>query len=199
MDAAQKALSQYCERSGREMRVEPANIVGRWRARYPIPENARVSIIIASGGKTDVLTNNLRSLVDKTKFKNYEVVVIDNSRSSAIENLVRGFRSDSGLLRYINWRNKPFNYSLINNTAARQCESPLLLFLNDDTSVIAPEWLEAMVELLSARKWAPWEPSYFTRTEKSNTRGWSWAFMTIAGTHSKVWMARLVTTLISLT
>lgn len=148
LDAAQKALSQYCQRSGREMRVEPADIVGRWRARYPIPENARVSIIIASGGKTDVLTNNLRSLVDKTKFKNYEVVVIDNSRGSAIENLVSGFRSDSKLLRYINWRNKPFNYSLINNAAARQCESPLLLFLNDDTSVIAPEWLEAMVELI---------------------------------------------------
>ena len=49
--------------------------------------------------------------------------------------------------RYLDWRNKPFNYSAINNEAARQCESRLLLFLNDDTTVIAPGWLEAMAEL----------------------------------------------------
>jgi GT2 family glycosyltransferase len=50
-------------------------------------------------------------------------------------------------VRYLDWRNKPFNYSAINNAAARECKAPVLLFLKDDTSVIEPGWLEAMVEL----------------------------------------------------
>ena len=146
--AAQTALRMHSERAGGGARIEAAGIIGRWRARYPIPEGTRASIIIAAGGKTDVLRTNIESIFSKTAYRNYEVVVIDNSRQNAIEKLIREVQSDAHVLRYIDWRNKPFNYSLINNTAARQCDSPVLLFLNDDTSVIAPGWLDAMVELV---------------------------------------------------
>jgi GT2 family glycosyltransferase len=121
--------------------------VGRWRMRYEIPTNTRVSIIIASGGKEKILRTNLRSILQKTTYSNYEIVVVDNSRAERIEKLLKGFRDSSGRIRYVDWRDKPFNYSLINNAAARQCDSPVLLFLNDDTSVISGEWLEAMLEL----------------------------------------------------
>jgi GT2 family glycosyltransferase len=87
------------------------------------------------------------SVFAKTSYADYELVIIDNSRGNAIEKLVFQEQSKHANLRYIDWRNKPFNFSTINNAAARQCESPLLLFLNDDTSVIEEHWLEAMVEL----------------------------------------------------
>ncbi len=147
LDAAQEALQRYCARAGNQMRVEAAHIVGRWRARYRIPDGTRVSIIIASGGKAEVLRVNLDNLFRKTTYADYEVVVVDNSKSTLIEKLVSQFQSANRALRYIDWRNKPFNYSEINNMAARQSESPVLLFLNDDTSVIAPEWLQSMLEL----------------------------------------------------
>ena len=81
----------------------------------------------------------------KTTYPDYEVVVIDNSREREVEQYVKS-RSMPGV-RYLDWRNKPFNFSAINNAAARQCDSPVLLFLNDDISVIAPGWLTSMVEL----------------------------------------------------
>lgn len=149
VDAAQRALQQHCERAGKQMRVEPHRIAGRWRMRYGIPAASRVSIIIGSGGKTDVLRTNLTSLFGKTTYPDFEVVVIDNSKGDSIEKLVSDFPCGERTLRYIDWRNKPFNYSEINNEAARQCQSPVLLFLNDDTSVIAPDWLEAMVEMVT--------------------------------------------------
>ncbi|MBV9156031.1 MAG: glycosyltransferase [Acidobacteriaceae bacterium] len=149
LDAAQNALQSHCDRSGNQARVEPGNAAGSWRLRYPITEGSHVSIIIASGGKPGVLRDNLKSLVTKTTYSSYEVVVIDNSKHEAIQALTAEFRSVGPTLRYIDWRNKPFNYSVINNAAARQCESPFLLFLNDDTSVIAPGWLEAMAELIT--------------------------------------------------
>ncbi|MBV8812158.1 MAG: glycosyltransferase family 2 protein [Acidobacteriaceae bacterium] len=147
VEAARKALQQSCERAGNGSRIEPSKITGRWRARYPIPSGTRVSIIIASGGRTDVLRANLESLLRKTTYSAYEVVVSDNSRTNAIQSLVQSYRRHHANVRYIDWRHKPFNYSEMNNTAARQCDSPVLLFLNDDTSVIMPEWLEAMLEL----------------------------------------------------
>ena len=128
--------------------METGLATGRWRARYPIPLGTRVSIVIASGGKVDVLRTNIDSIFEKTTYPDYEVVVVDNSKSSAIEKLVTAYQVGRHNLRYIDWRNKPFNYSAINNTAAKQSESPVLLFLNDDTSVVSPDWLEAMVELV---------------------------------------------------
>ncbi len=148
VDAAHEALQRYSDRAGNQITVERGKIVGRWRARYPIASGTRVSIIIPSGGKVDVLRANLESLFHTTAYADYEVVVIDNSRSGAIEKTVAELQAPVPALRYIDWRNKPFNYSAINNAAARQCDSPVFLFLNDDTSVIAPDWLEAMLELV---------------------------------------------------
>ncbi|MBV9407170.1 MAG: glycosyltransferase family 2 protein [Acidobacteriaceae bacterium] len=148
LKAAQQALERHADRAGNQMRIEPGPIPGRWRARYSIPTGTRVSIIIPSGGNAEVLRTNLESLFEKATFPNYEVVVIDNSRTTSIEKLARSLDAHKKSLRYIDWRNQPFNYSVINNTAARQCDSPVLLFLNDDTSVITPGWLEAMTELV---------------------------------------------------
>jgi GT2 family glycosyltransferase len=144
LGAAQRTLQSYCTAKNPQMKVQGGKVLGRWRVRYPISERARVSIIIASGGNANILQTNLQELLEKTTYRNFEIVVIDNSKGEAIDSLLKKFRS----VRYIDYRNQPFNYSAINNLAARQCESPILLFLNDDTSVIADEWLESMVELI---------------------------------------------------
>jgi GT2 family glycosyltransferase len=106
-----------------------------------------VSIIIPSGGDAGVLKRNLDSLADKTEYPDYEIVIIDNCRHGDVKRFVEKWKKNGRQPRYIDWRNRPFNYAAINNHAARQCSSPLLLFLNDDTEVIAPDWLRAMVEL----------------------------------------------------
>ena len=144
LDAAQRALQSYCASKNSAVQVQGGVVPGRWRVRYPISGDARVSIIIASGGKANILQTNLQALLGKTTYRNFEIVVIDNSRAETIEALLKKF----GSVRYIDHRHQPFNYSAINNLAARQCESPILLFLNDDTSVIADDWLESMVELI---------------------------------------------------
>jgi GT2 family glycosyltransferase len=41
---------------------------------------------------------------------------------------------------------KPFNYSALINASIPHVETPLVLMLNDDITVIDPDWLTAMVE-----------------------------------------------------
>ena len=147
IEAAKRALERHCARTAPGARVEPGLVTGWWRVRYPIPEGTRVSIIIPSGGKAGALRTNLDSIFEKTTYRQFEIVIADNSKGNTIEKLVGEYIRAGRPVRYIDWRNQPFNFSAINNAAARQCDSPVLLFLNDDTSVIAPDWLEAMLEL----------------------------------------------------
>ncbi len=120
---------------------------GRWRVRYPAPLDGRVSIVIPSGGKADLLEANLRNLFGKTDYSRYEVMVIDNSQGEAVEKVVNAASAGTRAVRHIDFRHRPFNFASICNAAASSCDSPFLLFLNDDTQVVSPGWLQAMVEL----------------------------------------------------
>ena len=47
-------------------------------------------------------------------------------------------------MHVIHW-DKPFNYSEINNMAAREAHGEILAFLNNDIKVIHPDWLQRLV------------------------------------------------------
>lgn len=147
IDAARRALEDHLRAAGVQARVVEGVAPGRWRVRYPIPENAGVSVLIASGGKVDVLRRNLDALASRTDYRDFEVVVIDNSRGPEIERLVRRWRGDGVEARLLDMRGRSFNYSALHNEAVKSCRRPLLLFLNDDTEALDPGWLTALVEL----------------------------------------------------
>src|SRR5262245_66474595 len=50
-----------------------------------------------------------------------------------------------GILRFLRY-DIPFNYAAINNFAVRHCDSPYLLFLNNDTEVTSAGWLTGILE-----------------------------------------------------
>jgi len=87
----------------------------------------------------------LHSVLEKTTYPNYEVVVIDNGSvkplTTALFNVlgdrVRVIRDDS-----------PFNYSALHNNAVPHCRGEILLLLNDDTEITDGEWLSHMVAQL---------------------------------------------------
>ncbi|MGD0013283.1 MAG: glycosyltransferase [Bryobacteraceae bacterium] len=145
--AARRAIEAHLDRADSRGRVEEGLHAGRWRVRYPIPAGARVSVIIPSAGQIKLLEANLSSIVQRTTYPDYELTVIDNSRSGAVERFLRHWQRHGRAVRYVDWRRRPFNFAAMNNAAARATDAPFLLFLNDDTEVITPGWLEAMVEL----------------------------------------------------
>jgi len=144
-EAARRAVEDHLRCRGLAATVVPGCGPGRLRVRYRIPSGSRAGILIPSGGNAGALRACLESL-SKTAYPDYEALVIDNSQGRRIERLVRSW--DCGhAVRYLDWRGRPFNYSAMNNAAARECSAPLLVFLNDDVEVIEPGWLEAMIEL----------------------------------------------------
>lgn len=110
------------------------------RVRHPVPSGWQVDVLVPSRNAA-VLARCLDSVRARTAYRDYSFTVIDNSEEREIPALARRHGA-----RYVDWRGRPFNYSAMNNAAAARSAAPALLFLNDDTTVIEPGWLEAMVE-----------------------------------------------------
>lgn len=139
-----RALVSYVARNSPGAVVEEVGAC-HYRVRYPIVEHPQVTILIPTGGHKNVF-RAVQDVLDKTSYKNYDILVIDNSRSTQIEDFTTRLAVRKLPVCRLDWRGKAFNFSTMNNEAARKTSSPYILFLNDDTSIIAPDWLHAMLE-----------------------------------------------------
>jgi len=119
--------------------------MGIYRVKYKIIGNPKISIIIPTRDKVDILKRCIDSILDKTDYSNYEIVLVDNgSEDDETLKYYKSLRGRPGL-KILDY-NKPFNYSSINNYAVSQVDSEYILFLNNDVVVINPEWLASMME-----------------------------------------------------
>ena len=118
---------------------------GTYRVSHPLPaKSPLVTIIIPTRDKVEILKKCIESIQQKTDYPNWEMLVIDNgSIEPATLEYFRELKEDCRIrvLAY----GKPFNYSAINNFAARQAKGDVLALLNNDLEVIAPQWLGEMV------------------------------------------------------
>ncbi len=141
IDAGRRAVADALRRRGYGNRVDTTGRIGFFRARYPIPGNPKVSIIVPTKDGRFLLERCLESVIRKTTYRNYEIVVIDNqSTDGATLSYL-----ETGPWRVIRYPHR-FNYARMMNLAARLVDGDALLFLNNDTEIITPEWIEGLLE-----------------------------------------------------
>ncbi len=141
--AARKALEEALARRGRAGRVDQIPNTGIFQVRYDIRGAPLISVIVPTRDRMDLLRPCVSSILEKSTWRNFELLVIDNGSADPetlryLERLPQPHRS----VLY----DKPFNWSALNNFAAREARGEYLLFLNNDTEVIEPAWMEAMLE-----------------------------------------------------
>ncbi|PTY05633.1 hypothetical protein DB347_14785 [Opitutaceae bacterium EW11] len=147
VEAARRALTDHFERKNQAVELIP--VPGdHWRARFPLPTPApRVTLIIPTRNRVGLLKTCVESILAKTSYSNFEILVVDNNSDDPdtlayfAELTRRGVR----VLPYP----KPFNYSAINNFAVRESSGELIGFLNNDLEAIHPEWLSEMASQAS--------------------------------------------------
>lgn len=146
LEAQVRAVSDHLERVGvKGAQVEILREISHLRVRFPIPDPAPlVSLIIPTRDKVDILRVCVDSLLEKTTYTNYEILVVDNGsvEPETLEYFEK-LKADPRV-RIVEDR-LPFNFSRINNHAVRSARGSLLGFLNNDLEVINPEWLNEMV------------------------------------------------------
>jgi GT2 family glycosyltransferase len=111
--------------------------------RFQLTQRPLVSIIIPTRNQADLLRTTIDSILGRTEYGPYEIVVVDNASTDAG---ARTYLGSLGPPVHVQRWPHPFNYSAINNFGARMAKGEQLLFLNNDVEVIRPEWLTAMLE-----------------------------------------------------
>ena len=85
-------------------------------------------------------------MLERSTYPNLRVLVTDDSDGAEVADHCRALARRDPRLRYRRFRLKPFNYAAVNNSAVSQVDTPYVVLLNDDITVITPDWVEAMLE-----------------------------------------------------
>ncbi len=117
-----------------------------YRHFWPIPKpEPLVSLIIPTRDGYCILKACVDSILQKTTYTNYEILIVDNqSKDPKVLNYFKELTNNLHNIRVLSY-NKPFNYSALNNYAVTKVNGSLVGFINNDTEVITPDWLSIMV------------------------------------------------------
>ncbi|MCW2275447.1 GT2 family glycosyltransferase [Rhodoblastus acidophilus] len=142
-----QATSSHLRARRIEAAVEPAPGAAAPRCRVHRRGGGKVSILIPTRNRHELLRNCIDSIFPATTKARAEIIVIDNESS------------DPQTLRYLQQVEQqgvavvrapgPFNYSHINNLAAAKAQGDILCFLNNDVVAQDAHWLEEMVSRLA--------------------------------------------------
>ena len=113
-----------------------------FRVHYKLTSKPKVSILIPTRNNYDMIKRCIDSLEKKTNYSNKEILIIDNdSDCPKVKKYLQNIP-----YKIINYKGN-FNFSKMNNFAAKQTSGDLLLFLNDDVKAIDSNWLDELVSI----------------------------------------------------
>lgn len=144
VSAGVRAVQEHLQRTGVEGEVT-ANAIGHYRVRRRLASPApRVSILIPTRDKPELVRMSVGSILEVTDYPDYEIIIIDNQSiepetKRCFEELARDPRVK--VMPY----DKPFNYSALNNAGAAFATGEVIALVNNDVEAIHADWLGEMV------------------------------------------------------
>lgn len=142
MLAGERALNEHYRRLKINARAELIDF--GYRTHYHLEDEPLVSIIIPTRNAMNLVKQCISSLVAKTTYENYEIILVDNG-SDDPEALAYFDALEIHPRVFVIRDERPFNYSALNNNAANHSNGDVLILLNNDTEIISPDWLETML------------------------------------------------------
>jgi len=134
--------SRYAEQFDR---VDDSDYAFVYLPRFKVAPDTLASIVIPTLDKPDLLKACIDSIHQLTKNSRYEILVLDNgSREQATKEYFQQLAGDPRV-RVID-AHMPFNWSRLNNIGRQHASGQVLVFLNNDTLVISPDWLQRLME-----------------------------------------------------
>lgn len=123
----------------------PGEAAGTIRTKYHWKEQPLISIIIPNKDHIEDLDKCIRSIEERSAYRNYEFIIVENnSTEPATFAFYEKLEQTNKNIRVVHYEGS-FNYSKINNLGAEYAKGDYFLLLNNDTELIAPD---SLAELL---------------------------------------------------
>lgn len=145
-EAGSRAIMEHYHRMGIEAeKVEKGVDYGIYHTTFKIKDNPLVSVIIPNKDHRQDLDLCIRAMITRGTYKNLEFVVIENN-STDPETFAyyEAIQKEFPQVHVVTWT-REFNYSAINNFGVQAAKGEYLLFLNNDTELIAENFVEEML------------------------------------------------------
>ncbi len=144
-DSGIAAIKDYLSQVSETATVDAGKYPNTYQVKWGLPaQEPKVSIIIPTRDRLDILSQCIGSVLQFTQYSNYEIIVVDNEsvepatleyfEQISVEEKVRILKYDG-----------VFNYSAINNYAVAQADGDIIVMMNNDIEVINEGWLQEMV------------------------------------------------------
>lgn len=144
-EAAKRVIASHLERIGVKAKVEDSTILGMYKVTYEVIENPKVSIIIPNKDHKKDLKRCIDSILEKTTYNNYEIVIVENN--SETNEIIKYYDEikKNKKIKIVKYEENGFNYSKINNFGVKHAKGEYIILLNNDTKIITENWIEIML------------------------------------------------------
>lgn len=147
-----KAVSDHLERLGIKAKVEQSRRPFTYKITYDVTGEPLVSIIIPSKDAVNLLDTCIKSIIEKTTYANYEIVIIENnSTDEKTFDYYDEITSRYEFVRVIKW-DYEFNFSKLMNFGAKHANGEYLVLLNNDTELLSADWIERMLGICQRKE-----------------------------------------------
>ncbi len=133
MESTRRAKEEALIRRGLSGRLTLIPDIAQYRVTYVPKDDPLISIIIPSKDNVAILAQGLKSIREKTNYRNYEIIVVDNGSNTENKEKIEQLSKQLNF-RYI-YQPMPFNFSKMCNIGAKAAGGALFLFLNDDIEI----------------------------------------------------------------
>lgn len=146
-EAGCRAVQAHYDRLGIAARAVEGEYPGLYRTEFEIQGEPLISILIPNKDHSADLQKCIRSIEEKSDYRNYEYIIIENNSTDAETfETYRRLEAENPKVHVVYYQDEGgFNYSAINNFGADHASGEYLLLLNNDTEIINPDCLRQML------------------------------------------------------
>lgn len=137
-------LKEHFIRCGMKIQIEYDQNTHMRHLYFPVEESAKVSIIIPNKEHKDDLKRCIDSILKKTGYPDYEIIIVENGSTSDEIKAYYNEISKIENIKICRW-DKGFNYSAINNYGVKYASGKYIVLLNNDIEIISKKWIEEML------------------------------------------------------
>ncbi len=146
-EAGKRAIGEHLKRNHISATVEDREHFGFYKVTYDLEEEPLVSVIIPNKDAAEDLRTCIESIEQKSTYQNLEYIIVENnSVTKEIFDYYKELEETNPRVKVCYYEGG-FNYSKINNFGVPYAKGEYLLFLNNDTELLAPDSIRDMLSI----------------------------------------------------